>query len=228
MSILDRFTTIIKANVNAMLDKAEDPSKLVEQYIMDLSNDLAEVKKSTAGVMAESKRTQRLVEENQREIDKYTGLARTALEKGNEDDARQFLAKKQQLEAKAESLKQSYEVAKSNADKMRQMHDKLTSDINELKTRRAAIKAKVSVAKTQDRVNKIVGSTKNSDSAISAFNRMEEKADEMLDRATAEAELNEAPADPMKDLESKYAVEASSASVDAELEAMKVEMGLSK
>ena len=228
MGIIDRFTTIIKANINDLLDKAEDPAKMVDQYLIDLSNDLAEVKKETAGVMAEEKRTKRLMDENQREIDKYAGLARTALEKGNEDDARQFLAKKQQLEVKAESLEQSYTVAKENADKIRQMHDKLTSDINELKTRRAAIKAKVSVAKTQDRVNKIVGSAKNSSSAISAFNRMEEKVDEMLDRATAEAELNETPADPMKELESKYSVAASSASVDAELEAMKAELGLSE
>ena len=53
MGILDRFADIIKANVNAMLDKMEDPSKMIDQYLRDMTNDLAEVKRSTASVMAE-------------------------------------------------------------------------------------------------------------------------------------------------------------------------------
>lgn len=226
MGILNRFNTIIKANINAVLDKAEDPAKMVDQYLIDLSEDLAEVKKETAGVIAQERHCQRLLDNNQQDINKYEGLARKALKAGNEDDARQFLAKKQQLEVKSESLKQSYEVAKSNADKMRQMHDKLTSDIVELKTRRAAIKAKVAVAKTQNRVNRVVGSKTMAEGAISAFNRMEAKAEEMFDRANAEAELNETPTDPMQELENKYAVSAASASVNDELAALKKDMGI--
>ncbi len=226
MSILERFTTIVKANINELLEKAEDPAKMVDQYLIDMTESLAEVKEETAGVMAEETRTKRLVDENAAEVEKYAGLARTALQAGNEEDARAFLAKKQQLEAKGQSLAESYAAAKANADKMRQMHDKLVGDIEELKGRREAIKAKVAVAKTQEKVNDMTSAAGKAEGAMSAFDRMEAKADAMLDRANAEAELNAAPSDPLADLEKKYADVGSNASVDAELAALKAEMGL--
>ena len=104
MGMLDRFADIIKANVNDLLDRAEDPAKMVDQYLRDLTESLAEVKEETAGVMAEEARTARMVSENNKEVEKYDGLARRALQAGNEGDARTFLAKKQQLEAQGESL----------------------------------------------------------------------------------------------------------------------------
>ena len=55
-NILDRFSTIIKSNINALLDKAEDPAKMIDQYLLDLRENLAEVKRETAGVMAEESR----------------------------------------------------------------------------------------------------------------------------------------------------------------------------
>lgn len=64
-----------------------------------------------------------------------------------------FLAKKQQLETKGASLQATYSAARENANKMRQLHDKLVSDIETLNGRREMIKAKVAVAKTQERVN---------------------------------------------------------------------------
>ena len=74
MGILDRFTTIIKANINDLLDKAEDPAKMIDQYLLDMTESLAEVKKETAGVMAEETRTKRLVDENAEEVAKYAEL----------------------------------------------------------------------------------------------------------------------------------------------------------
>lgn len=97
MGILDRFTDIVKANINDLLDKTEDPAKMIDQYMRELTESLAEVKEQTASVMAEETRTKRLVDENAAEIEKYEGLARKALSAGNEGDARTFLAKKQQL-----------------------------------------------------------------------------------------------------------------------------------
>ena len=155
MGILSRFADIIKANVNDLLDRAEDPAKMVDQYLRDLTEALAEVKEETAGVMAEEARTARLVAENEREVAKYEELAKRALKAGSEEDARTFLAKKQQLAAKGESLRQAADAAHGNASKMREMHDKLVSDIETLRGRREAIKAKVAVARTQDQVNKV-------------------------------------------------------------------------
>ena len=74
--ILERFSDIVKANVNAVLDKMEDPSKMIDQYLREMLEDLAEVKKETAGVMAEEARTKRLAEANAAEVAKYEELAK--------------------------------------------------------------------------------------------------------------------------------------------------------
>jgi len=226
MSILSRFTDIISSNVNALLDKAEDPAKMVDQYMRRMSDDLAVVKKETAGVMAEESRTKRLVDENAKEVAKYTELAKKALVSGNDDDARVFLTKKMELETLGASLEMAYAAAHENAVKMRQMHDKLVRDISALNTRRQAIKAKVAVAKTQDRVNKLGASTKMAETASGAFARMEAKADQMLDQANAAAELDSAPVDPVQALEAKYKNIDIDDSVNDELAAMKAQLGL--
>lgn len=226
MGMLDRFADIIKANINDLLDKCEDPAKMIDQYLRDLTEDLAEVKQETAGVMAEETRTKRLVDENAAEVAKYDDLARKALAADNEDDARTFLAKKQQLDARSASLRESYEAACANAAKMRQMHDKLVSDIEELNSRREAVKAKVAVARTQEKVNDFAATADRTAGAMSAFDRMEAKADDMLDRATAMNELNQQPVDDARALEEKYANAGSDAAVDDELAKLKAEMGL--
>ena len=206
MGMLDRFADIIKANINDLLDKCEDPAKMIDQYLRDLTEDLAEVKQETAGVMAEETRTKRLVDENAAEVAKYDDLARKALAAGNEDDARTFLAKKQQLDARSASLRESYEAACANAAKMRQMYDKLVSDIEELNSRAS-------------------GADKAAD-AMGAFARMEAKADGMLDRSNALSELNAKPVDDAAALEAKYAAAGNDAAVDDELARLKAEMGL--
>ena len=226
MGMLDRFADIIKANVNDLLDRAEDPAKMVDQYLRDLAESLAEVKEETAGVMAEEARCARAVSENRAEVEKYEGLARRALQAGNEDDARTFLTKKQKLEAAGEGLAAAAAAAHENAEKMRAMHDKLVSDIEELRGRREAIKAKVAVAKTQDKVNRVSSAGDGAAAAMSAFDRMEAKADEMLDRSNAMSELDAEPIDAAAALEEKYAAAGATAAVDDELARLKEEMGL--
>ena len=226
MGILDRFTTIVKANLNELLDKAEDPAKMVDQYLVDLTESLADVKRETAGVMAEEARTRRAVDANAEEVARMEGLAKKALKAGNEDDARVFLAKKQKLETAGAELAKAANAAKANADKMRQMHDKLVSDIEDLKARRETIKAKMAVAKTQEKVAGYTSGSDRAESAIEAFNRMEEKADRMLDTADAMAELSSEPADDAESLAEKYAGAADDAAVDDELARLKAEMGL--
>ena len=226
MGILDRFTTIVKANINELLDKAEDPAKMVDQYLVDLTESLAEVKKETAGVMAEETRTKRSVDANSEEVSRMEDLTRKALQAGNEDDARVFLAKKQKLEVTGAELAKAADAAHANAEKMRQMHDKLVNDIEDLKARRETIKAKMAVAKTQEKVAGFTSGADKAESAIDAFNRMEEKADRMLDTADAMAELTEEPVDDAEALEAKYAGVADDAAVEDELARLKADMGL--
>lgn len=225
MGILKRFKDIMSANINALIDKCEDPAKMVDEYLRQLMEQLAEVKKETAGIMAEEKRTKRLVDDNDEQIAKYDSLARKALTAGNEEDAKVFIAKKQSFEAKSADLNVAYEAAKANSEKMRQMHDKLTNDISELQSKREQIKAKTAVAKTQQKINDLTGSADKAKDVMSAFARMEAKADNMLDRADAMAELNESAKDDADALAEKYGSTADS-DVDDALAKMKEEMGL--
>ena len=213
MGILQRFSDIVSANVNALLDKAEDPGKMIDEYLRKATKDLAEVKQETAGVMAEESRTKRLVDDNAAQVAKYEALAKKALLAGNEDDARVFLSKKQELESAGAGLQTAYAAAHENAVKMRELHDKLVKDINTLNSRRQAVKAKMAVAKTQERVNKMGASADKLQGSMGAFERMEEKADRMLDEANAMSELSSQAVDEAQALEEKYKTADTNASV---------------
>lgn len=224
--IIKRFKDIMSANVNALLDKAEDPAKMIDQYLRDMESDLGKVKAETAAVMAQETRAKRELDECGEEIDKMQEYAKRAVLSGNDNDARQFLAQKQKLEEKKASLQQAYDAAAENAAKMRSMHDKLVADIRELNSRRDAIKAKIAVARTQEKINKLGSSFSGAADSMSAFERMEARADQMLDEANAMAQLNQsAQQDSVEDLMAKYD-RTSSAQVDDELAKLKEQMGL--
>ena len=211
--IIKRFSDIMSANLNALLDKAEDPEKMIDQYLRNLESDLGKVKAETASVMAEETKCKR-------ELDEFNA----DIVAGNDNDARQFLEKKQQLVSKQAALQQAYDLAHGNAVKMKEMHDKLVSDMGELQSRRDAIRAKVAVAKTQERLNKVGSSVAGVSNNLSAFDRMEEKANRMLDEANAMSELNTTK-DDVADLAAKYDEDSSNTGVDDELAALKAKLG---
>ena len=226
--ILSRFKDIMSSNINALLDKAEDPAKIINQYLRNLESDLGNVKAETASVMAEEKRSKRALDECNEQINKMQRYAEKALIAGNESDAKTFLEKKTQLSKNQQSLQQSYDIAADNAVKMRSMHDKLVKDIGELNARREQLKAKLAVAKTQERLNKIGSSVDGAKGSLSAFDKMEDKINRQLDEANAMAELNSSnKEDSIEDLMSKYDdnKEANSG-VDDELQALKNKLGL--
>ena len=222
--IIKRFSDIMSANLNALLDKAEDPEKMIDQYLRNLESDLGKVKAETASVMAEETKCKRELDECNADIEKMQRYAEKAIVAGNDNDARQFLEKKQQLVSKQTALQQAYDLAHGNAVKMKEMHDKLVSDMGELQSRRDAIRAKVAVAKTQERLNKVGSSVAGVSNNLSAFDRMEEKANRMLDEANAMSELNTTK-DDVADLAAKYDEDSSSTGVDDELAALKAKLG---
>ena len=111
MGILTRFKDIMSANINALLDKCEDPEKMIDQYMRNLESDLGKVKAETASVMAEETRAKRELDECTEQINKMQAYAEKALKAGNESDARSFLEKKQQLATTQAALTQAYNVA---------------------------------------------------------------------------------------------------------------------
>ncbi len=223
MGILTRFKDIMASNINALLDKCEDPEKMIDQYLRNAESDLGKVKAETASVIAEETRSKRALDECNEEITKMQKYAMKAVEAGNDNDARQFLTKKKQLEEKKTALQQAYDLAAANASRMRQMHDKLVSDINDLNSRRDAMKAKLAVAKTQEKMNKMTSKMGNAGSSIADFDKLEAKIDKRLDEANAMAELNQS-GDSIEDLAQKYD-QSPSSDVDDELAALKASMG---
>ncbi len=224
MSILKRFRDIMASNINAALDKLEDPAKMIDQLLRDLNDDLGQVKAETAGIMAEEARAKRAYDEAAAEINKLQAYAEKAVLAGNDTDAKLFLSKKAQAAEKTASLQKVYESASANALKMRQMHDKLVEQIGDLNARRDAVKAKVAVANAQSKINKMTESVNDSAASISAFDRMEEKADRMLDTANAMAELNAtSAADTLADAMARYGEDKPE--IDDELAALKAKLG---
>ena len=223
MGALARFKEIMASNVNALLDKLEDPSKMIDQILRNLAEDLASVREETAGIIAEEQRCARKLEECKADIERYQNLAEQAVGRGEDEDARVFLKKKAELTADLSSLEEVYAAAAENSRKMKLMHDKLVEQIDEMTARRDSIKAKVSVARTQERINKATQGAADAMGSMSAFDRMEDKADRMLDRANAMAELNKSSDSKLEELEQKY--DAKAAAVEDELAALKKKLG---
>ncbi|MDF2539927.1 MAG: ydjF [Herbinix sp.] len=222
MSILTRFRDIMSSNINALLDKAEDPEKMIDQCLRNLNSDLGKVKSETAAIMAEEQRAKRVLEDCEEEMTKMQSYALKALESNNEDDARKFLEQKASLSSRQPGLKEAYDLAHSNANHMREMHDKLVNDINELESRKDMIKGKLAVAKTQERINKMGSSVVNANNSMASFKKYEDMADRALDKANAMAELNRSSeSQSIEDLAKKYAADAN---VEDELAALKASL----
>ena len=231
VGILSRFKDIMSSNINALLDKVEDPMKMIDQYLRNLESDLGKVKAETAAVMAEETKSKRELDECTDSINKMQTYAEKALLSGNEADARTFLSKKGELNNKLISLQQTYNIAKENSTKMREMHDKLIKDISQLNTRRDELKAKMAVANTQEKLNKIGSSVNGAIGNMSKFDEMEAKINKKLDTANAMAELNNSKKEEnIEDLIAKYDNETknTSSEIDDELSELKSKLGLDK
>lgn len=227
MGILSRFGEIMESNINALLDKAEDPVEMTDQMLRKLNEDLAKVKEETAAVMAEETSAKRRVDELQGKVNEFSSSVRKALQSGNEEDARTLLARKQEFESQLATATNTYNAAKQNSENMQAMYNKLSADIVTLNGRRENVKAQMAMADAQERANKITSRMGSTD-AGSTFARMEERAQERLDKAVATSKLNGgvgAVTDKATELNNKYSA-GSGASVDAELEAMKKDLGM--
>ncbi len=229
MGIISRFKDIMAANFNALLDKMEDPEKMIDQYIRNLENDLGEIKSETASVMAEEKAAKRKLDDNEAETAKMQQYAEKAVKSGDDAAAKQFLSKKADLVATHSILEQQYTICCENAAKMREMHDKVCRDLDSLRSRRDMLKAKVKVAETQKKINNLTSNTSKAAGSIAKFDELEEKINKKLDAADAMAELNGSQKEnSIEELKEKYDDGAKSAAVDEELAALKASMGISQ
>jgi len=222
MSILSRAGDIMKSNINALLDKAENPEKLVSQYLRDAKSDLAKAKSETAGIIAEEVRAKRVLDANNDNIARYEALAAKAVMADEEADALRFLEEQSRYEESGKALLNAYNLAVSNAQRMRELYQKLASDVETLERKRAEIAAKASVARAQQTINRAGAASRQYGAAMGKFEEMERKVDAKLDRAVAEAQLSEMPKNEVEDLEKKYA--GASKSAQEKLAALKAKL----
>ena len=131
MGIFTRFRDIVSANINAMLDRAEDPEKMIKLMIREMEDTLVELKASCAGVMADARKVQRRLDEAADRASSWQAKAALAVDKGRDDLAREALQEKRRHSQLAESL--GIEIAELNTlveqyhDDIRQLEDKLKS-----------------------------------------------------------------------------------------------------
>ena len=222
MGIFSRMKDIMSSNINALLDKAENPQKMIDQMLRQSREDLAEVKKETGAVMANETAARRKVEECEESIAKYAQAAENAVKAGNDADALKLIESKNRMMEQLNGLKENYEAAHADAENMRAMFQKLSNDIASLEGRADMIKGKAATAKAREHANKVTAGAGNTRS-LEAFDRMEAKVNKQLDTANAVASLDKEGSSD-SDLLSKYASGPSGSAQD-ELAALKAKLG---
>ncbi|UBF24896.1 PspA/IM30 family protein [Kovacikia minuta CCNUW1] len=217
MGLLDRVSRVVRANLNDLVSKAEDPEKILEQALVDMQEDLVQMRQAVAGAIASQKRTQQQLNQAQTESNNWQQRAQLALQKGDENLAREALVRKKTYTENAATLKAQLDQQTVTVDALKKNLIALEGKISEAKTKKDMLKARASAAKANEQLQSTVASM-NTGSAMAAFERMEDKVLQMEARSQAAAELAGA------DLESQFAALESGSNVDDELEAMKAQL----
>jgi phage shock protein A len=216
MGLFDRIGRVVRANVNDMVSKAEDPEKILEQAVMDMQEDLVQLRQAVAQAIASQKRTQQQADQNQSQANQWQQRAQLALQKGDENLAREALTRKKTYAETAATLQTQLQQQTAQVDTLKRSLIALEGKISEAKTKKDMLKARASAAKAQEQLQGMVNGM-NTSSAMSAFERMEDKVLQLEARSQAAGELAGA------DLESQFRA-LESGDVDLELEAMKQQM----
>ncbi|MNO12263.1 hypothetical protein D3C76_18700 [compost metagenome] len=189
MSIFKRLRDLTMSNINALIDKAEDPIKLTDQYIRDMQEDLEDAEKAVAAQIAIEKKFKLLYEEQEALVKKRTDQAHTAAQAQNVDLARRALEEKKAAETKMNEYKVNYDSNKASADQLRGKLEEMRKQLTEMKNKRETLVARYNAAKAQTEINKAMNGF-SSDSAANGLKRMEDKMLQMEAQAEASNELN--------------------------------------
>lgn len=217
MGLFDRIKRVVGANVNDLINKAEDPEKMLEQAILEMQEDLVQLRQGVAQAIAAQKRTEKQYNDAVNEVNKWQRNAQLALQKGDENLARQALERKKSFTDTSTALKTSLDQQNIQVDSIKKNLIQLESKISEAKTKKEMLKARITAAKAQEQIGSMARGM-NTSGAMAAFERMEEKVLMQEARAQSTAELVGA------DLETQFAQLEGSSDVDDELAALKASM----
>lgn len=215
----NRVKTVVTSELNAMLDKAEDPVKMLDQFMRDMESDIRDAESAVAKQIANEKMLKRKYDDAQAMVEKRQAQAEKAIEAGNEDLARRALEDKQEHTQQVETLKESWDRAKQDADQLRKKLDEMKKEYQEMKLKKDALKARAESAKTRTKINRTMSSI-GSDESRQGFSRMEEK----VLQYEAEADTSDDMSAASRSLDDEFdALENNQ--VDDELAALKKKMG---
>jgi phage shock protein A len=214
MSIFSRFADIINSNINALLDKAEEPEKLIRMIIQEMEDTLVEVRTESAKALADRKELQRKLSWLQKEIADWVDKAELALGKGRDDLAKAALVEKNKLEQELRVLEQQRSLLDESIDKLTQEIAQLQDKLTDARARQSAIKMRFATQSSRVKVNRKLYEL-NSGNVVQKFERFERKLDEL------EGEADSFKLARNHDLRAKFDELEESEKVDQELEQLK-------
>ena len=217
MGLFDRIMRVIRANLNSLVSSAEDPEKILEQAVLDMQEDLIQLRQAVAQAIATQKRTERQCSQAQTTSDEWYRRAQLALQKGDEVLAREALTRRKSYQDTAEAMRSQIQQQLTIVTQLKQNMMKLESKISEAKTKKDLYIARARSAKASQQINDMMGRV-GTGSAMAAFERMEEKVLQLEAQSEAVAELG------TDDLEKRIAALGEADDVEAELAAMKNEI----
>ncbi|WP_066194930.1 MULTISPECIES: PspA/IM30 family protein [Gracilibacillus] len=215
----NRIKTVVSSELNSMIDRAEDPVKMLDQFMRDMESDIREVEQAVAKQIANEKMLKRKSDDAQKLVEKRQTQAEQAIEAGNDDLARRALQDKNEQESQANTLRSSWERAKQDADQLRDKLDEMKKEYQDMQLKKDSLKARAESAQTRTKMNRTMSSIGNDDSKR-GFERMEEKVLQF----EAEADTSEDLSQASKTLDDEFeALEKNG--VDDELAELKKKLG---
>ena len=217
MGFFDRLSRLVRANANAAVSSMEDPSKILDQSVADMQADLVKLRQAVALAIASQKRLISQAEQAAAQSKTWYERAGLALKKGEESLAREALTRRKTFPETATSLTAQWQAQDGQVESLKKSLVALEGKIAEAKTKKDMLKARAQAAKAQQQLQSAVGSI-GTDSAMAAFERMEEKVEALEATGQAAAEL------AGSDLESQFAALESGGGVDDDLEALRAQL----
>jgi len=223
MGIFSRLRTLIAANVNALIGKAEKPEKMLNQLIIEMNEQLIESKKAVAMAIADEKKLEREKDNQYAQAKEWERKAMLAVTNGKDDLAKEALLRKQEYDIAAAEYQKQWEAQKEAVDRLKESLRELQTKIEEAQRKKNLLIARAKRAEAQQKIQDTISSVSGNTSAFDAFDRMAAKVDEMEAMADASKELQDMSNDA--NLERKFKeLEKSDSSADALLLELKEKM----
>ncbi len=184
MGIFTRFSDIVNSNLHALLDKAEDPEKMVRLIIQEMEDTLVEVRSTAARTIADRKSVQRRIAQWQAEVDEWAEKAELAINKDREDLARAALVEKQQAAEQVAHLEAEDKVLGESLDKLNEDISRLQNKLNDARSRQKSLIQRRQTASSQLKVRQRVHDSRL-DEALSRFEGYEQRLDHLEGEAGA-------------------------------------------